>query len=96
MPEKVPNAVPTLLHQPDNWAVGVVMVFGNEVCNMTSRYQILSDQHTDLQQLPFETSSRTSLTNCESEQPLDLTAFTQKCRLEGDPSEEESAIWFSF
>jgi len=35
--------------------------------------------HTDLQQLPFEASSRTTLSNCEAEQqPLDLRAFTHK------------------
>jgi hypothetical protein len=48
MPEKVPNAVSTLLHQPDNGAFGVVTIFGNEVCNMTSRHQILSDQQTKI------------------------------------------------
>jgi hypothetical protein len=49
-----------------------------------------------LQQLPFEASSRTTLTNCEAEQPLDLTLSDKNVGLKEIPAKKNLLFGVSF
>jgi len=49
-----------------------------------------------LQQLPFEASSRTTLTNCEAEQPLDLTLSHKNVGLKEIPAKKNLLFGFHF